>query len=52
MTNREYLATLTEEERESFKNEFIEMNDEAVYEDWLDEDYEEDEEEEKEGAEN
>ncbi len=43
MTNREYLATLAEEERESFKNEFIEMNDEAVYEDFLDEDYEEEE---------
>lgn len=41
MTNREYLATLTEEEREEFKKEFIEMNDEAVYEDYLDEDYEE-----------
>ncbi len=41
MTNREYLATLTEEERENFKKEFIEMNDEAVYEDFLDEDYEE-----------
>lgn len=45
MTNREYLAKLTEEERESFKKEFIEMNDEAVYEDWLDEDYEDEEEE-------
>lgn len=43
MTNREYLATLTEEERENFKKEFIEMNDEAVYEDYLDEDYEEEE---------
>lgn len=41
MTNREYLATLTEEERVTIKKEFIEMNDEAVYEDWLDEDYEE-----------
>lgn len=47
MTNREYLATLTEEEREEFKKEFIEMNDEAVYEDYLDEDYEEED-----GAEN
>ncbi len=52
MTNREYLETLTEEEREAFKKEFIEMNDEAVYEDYLDEDYEEDEEEEEESAEN
>ena len=41
MTNREYLATLTERERATIKKEFIEMNDEAVYEDWLDEDYEE-----------
>lgn len=43
MTNREYLATLTEKERENFKKEFIEMNGEAVYEDFLDEDYEEEE---------
>lgn len=41
MTNREYLATLTEKERATIKKEFIEMNDEAVYEDWLDEDYKE-----------
>jgi|GEM_PF-3881730 len=45
MTNKEWLEkNLTEEEREQYKKEFIEMNDEAVYADWLDEEYEEDEE--------
>lgn len=41
MTYREYLATLTEKEQEKFKKDFVRENGEAVYEDILDEEYEE-----------
>lgn len=49
MTNREWLEkNLTEEQRAKYKEEFIKANEdfggEAIYEDWLDEEYEEDEE--------